>query len=129
MGDPLMPDPVATFPSIRGAIVGADLRAGCILVRNSRSKLWLCCCCCIKREFSSCILRLSSCILKLSSRSRSCQACNSAICIFVLRWLSAIMSLRESRMEAIGSASFLVVLRPPEDDAPGVPAGIRASDG
>ena len=31
-------------------------------------------------------------------------------------------------MEAIGSASFLLVLRPPEDDAPGVPAGIRASD-
>ena len=37
--------------------------------------------------------------------------------------------LEESRMEAIGSASFLVILRPPEDDALGVPAGIRASDG
>ena len=32
-------------------------------------------------------------------------------------------------MEAIGSASFLVVLRPPEDDAPGVPARICTSDG
>ena len=103
-------------------MVEADPRVGCILVSNSRSKFWLCCCCCMMREFSSCIL-------KLSSRSRSCRACNSAIYISVLRWLSAIMSLKESRMEAIGSASFLVVLRPPEDDAPGVPAGICASDG
>ena len=124
-----MPDPIATFPSIRGGTEGADSRAGCIFVSNSRSKFWLCCCCCMMQEFSSCILRLSSCILKLSSRSRSCQACNSAICISVLHWLSAIMSLRESRMEAIGSASFLVVVRPPEDDAPGVPAGICAPDG
>ena len=124
-----MPNPVATFSSIRGGTEGADPKAGCILVSNSMSKFWLCCCYCMMREFSSCILRLSSCILKLSLRSRSCRACNSAICISVLHWLSTIMSLRESRMEAIGSTSFLVVLRPPEDDALGVPTGIRASDG